>query len=65
MTVDPITDELLKSWERAGDIHSLAAKELRAELEEEVENEQRKTVTIKPRGINKELGITYGKEGST
>ena len=35
MTLDPITDELLKSWERAGDIYAIAAKELRAELEEE------------------------------
>ena len=37
MTLDPITDELLKSWERAGDIYAIAAKEVRAELEEEKE----------------------------
>ena len=35
MTLDPITEELLKSWERAGDIYAIAAREVRAELEEE------------------------------
>ena len=56
MTLDPITNELLKSWERAGDIYAIAAREVRGELEKENE------VIIKPRGINKELGITYGAE---
>lgn len=37
MTLDPVTDELLKSWERAGDIYAIAAREVRAELEEEKE----------------------------
>lgn len=37
MTLDAITDELLKSWERAGDIYAIAAKEVRAELEQGAE----------------------------
>ena len=35
MSLDPITDELLKSWERAGNVHAIAAREVRAELEKE------------------------------
>ena len=35
--LDHITDELLKSWERAGDIYAITAREVRAELEKEQE----------------------------
>lgn len=35
MALDLITDELLKSWEQAGDIYAIAAREVRAELEAE------------------------------
>ena len=56
--VDPITNEILKKWEQAGGNYAKAVREVRAELEKENE------VTIKPRGINKELGISYGAEGS-
>ena len=35
--LDPMTDEPLKSWERAGGIYAIAAREARAELEKESE----------------------------
>ena len=111
MVVDPITNEILKKWEQAGGNLAKAAREVRAELEEESEEDiyecehcnaefskseilyrdfggeiggitfcphckeetklicvtgvdKKNTVTIKPRGINKELGISYGAEVS-
>lgn len=110
--VDPITNEILKKWEQAGGNLARTAREVRAELENESEEDiyecehcnaefrkseilyrkhgseigtiafcprckqatklicvtdvgKKSTVTIKPRGINKDLGITYGTEGST
>ena len=112
MVVDPITNEILKKWEQAGGNLAKAAREVRAELEEESKEDiyecehcnaefrkseilylkrggemgtiafcprckqatklicvtgvgKKNTVTIKPRGINKELGFSYGAEGST
>ena len=41
--LDPVTDNLLKSWERAGGPVAIAAKLVRAELDKEAEDEQRKT----------------------
>lgn len=41
--LDPVTDALLRSWESAGFRYAIAAKEVRAELEQEAEDEQRKT----------------------
>lgn len=41
--LDPVTDNLLRNWEGAGFIYAIAAKEVRAELEQEVRDEQRKT----------------------
>ena len=35
MALDPITEALLKSWEAAGDLYAIAAREVRAELEAE------------------------------
>ena len=35
MPLDPMTDALLKSWEGAGNIYAIAAREVRAELEKE------------------------------
>ena len=41
--LDPVTDALLRNWEGAGYPYSISAKEVRAELEQEAEDEQRKT----------------------
>lgn len=37
MALDPITNEILKDWERAGGIHAEAARQARADLEKENE----------------------------
>lgn len=35
MTLDPITEAILNSWEAAGELYAISAREVRAELEAE------------------------------